>query len=80
MARFDIRDHELVPEHEILSEEEARSILEKYNISKGQLPKILSKDPVVKKIKAEVGDILKITRKSPTSGTSTIYRVVTEDF
>jgi DNA-directed RNA polymerase subunit H len=80
MARFDILKHELIPEHEILSEEEAQAVLERYNISKGQLPKIRSKDPVVKKIKANVGDILKITRKSQTSGTSNIYRVVTEDF
>ncbi|NOZ76798.1 MAG: DNA-directed RNA polymerase subunit H [Euryarchaeota archaeon] len=80
MARFDIRDHELVPEHEILPPEEAEKILEEYNISRGQLPKILSSDPVVKIIKAEVGDIIRIKRKSPTSGISINYRVVTEQF
>ncbi len=76
MARIDITKHELVPKHEVLSEEEANKILEKLNITKGQLPKILITDPVVKKLKTDVGAVIKISRTSRTAGTSTFYRVV----
>lgn len=68
--------HGLVPKHEILSEEELQYLLKRYNITKGQLPKILITDPVVKKIKAKVGDVLKITRESKTAGKTVVYRVV----
>ena|GEM_PF-462276 len=75
-AKPDILKHELVPEHEIISKKDADEVLNKYNITKGQLPKIFSTDPVVKMIKAETGDILKITRNSKTAGKSIFYRVV----
>lgn len=79
MARkFDISKHELVPRHEVLSEEETRTLLEEQNITKGQLPKMLKNDPMAKKIKAKVGDIVKISRKSKTAGESVYYRVVIE--
>jgi DNA-directed RNA polymerase subunit H len=65
-----------VPKHEVLPEEELESLLKRYNITKGQLPKILVNDPVAKKIKAKVGDVVKITRESKTAGKSLVYRVV----
>jgi len=79
LRRVDISKHELVPKHEVLSEEEAKKLLDELNISKGQLPKILKSDPMVQKIKAKVGDIIKITRKSKTAGESIYYRVVVEE-
>jgi DNA-directed RNA polymerase subunit H len=77
--KFDISKHALVPEHEILSEEELNALLEKYNITKGQMPKIFISDPVVKKIKANLGDVVKITRSSKTAGVSVFYRVVVSE-
>lgn len=74
---MDISKHGLVPKHEVISKEEVENLLESYNISKGQLPKILVTDPAVKKIKAKIGDIVKITRRSETSGVNIVYRVVT---
>ncbi|MFQ5886088.1 MAG: DNA-directed RNA polymerase subunit H [Anaerolineae bacterium] len=74
--KLDIFKHELVPHHEILSKKEVAGLLKKMNVSKGQLPKILNTDPVVKKLDAERGDVIKIIRKSRTAGTSTFYRVV----
>jgi DNA-directed RNA polymerase subunit H len=62
--------------HEIMPKKEIDEVLKKYNITKGQLPKIFSTDPVVKRIKAESGDVLKITRDSKTAGKSLFYRVV----
>jgi DNA-directed RNA polymerase subunit H len=75
-VRIDVLKHELVPKHEIVSKEELKEVLEKYNITKGQLPKILVSDPVAKKIKGKVGDVIKITRHSTTAGKNVVYRVV----
>ncbi len=74
-----ILKHRFLPKHEILSEEEAEKILKKYNVSKRQLPKIRLKDPVIKVIGAKEGDLIKITRKSPTSKESPYYRVVVDE-
>ncbi|MHC1571530.1 MAG: DNA-directed RNA polymerase subunit H [Methanosarcinales archaeon] len=76
MDEFSLLDHEMVPSHEILDEEEVKSLLERYGIEKEQLPKIKVKDPVIKEIKAQVGDVIKITRKSATAGEAIIYRLV----
>jgi DNA-directed RNA polymerase subunit H len=73
---FNILNHELVPEHTILNQEERKVVLEKYKIKPENLPKILLSDPAVKAVKAKDGDILKIVRKSKTAGTSLYYRVV----
>ncbi len=73
---IDIFDHELVPKHEILSEEEVKDLLSKYNVTKNQLPKIFDTDPAVKELNAKIGDVIKITRKSFTAGESVYYRVV----
>jgi DNA-directed RNA polymerase subunit H len=73
---FDILKHELVPEHNIINENERKELFEKLNITEKQLPKILTNDPAVKAIGAKEGDVLKIIRKSATAGTSIYYRVV----
>ncbi|MDD6286061.1 DNA-directed RNA polymerase subunit H [Candidatus Methanosphaera massiliense] len=76
--KVDILQHNLVPEHTILSDEEAEEVLDKLNVRVDQIPKILPTDPVVKAIGAELGDIIKITRKSETAGIFVAYRVVRE--
>lgn len=76
--KIDILKHNLVPEHVILSDEEAEKVLEKLKIRPDQLPKILPDDPVVKAIDAKIGDVLKITRKSETAGIFVAYRIVRE--
>lgn len=76
--KIDILQHNLVPEHTILSEEEAQEVLNDLNVRVDQIPKILPTDPVVKAIGAKLGDILKITRKSETAGVFVAYRVVRE--
>ncbi len=74
--KIEIFDHELVPKHEILSEEEVKDLLSRYNVTKNQLPKILDTDPAVKELNAKIGDVIRITRKSFTAGESVYYRVV----
>lgn len=74
--KIDILQHNLVPEHIILTDEEAEEVLLEKNITEDQLPKILPNDPVVKAINAKEGDILKIIRNSETAGTFISYRIV----
>lgn len=74
--KFDVTKHTLVPKHKILSKSKVKNLLEKYNITKGQIPKILLTDPVVEKIGAKLGDVIEITRESKTAGKSYFYRVV----
>jgi len=76
MVRVDILKHSLVPKHTILTEEEAKAVLKKFDITPLQLPKILVTDPVIKLIGAKVGDIIEIERRSPTAELSYAYRIV----
>lgn len=73
---IDIFKHKYVPKYAVLKEEEIQELLMKYNISSKQLPKMLSNDPVAKLLGAKPGNILKIVRKSPTTGDSITYRVI----
>lgn len=60
---------------EILSEAEKKNLLKKYGIIETNLPKMKSSDPAAKKIKAEVGDVIKIEREDPTAKYN-YYRLV----
>jgi len=73
---LNVLKHELVPKQVILKDEERKKLLEGLKIVPEQLPKILKKDPVVKALDAKEGDIIKITRKSPTAGITEYYRLV----
>jgi DNA-directed RNA polymerase subunit H len=75
---FDVMKHELVPRHEVLSDEEARAILEKYGVTPDQLPKVLASDAVARAVRAKSGQIIRIRRKSPTAGEAVAYRYVVE--
>ena len=66
----------LVPECKVLSEEETKALLEKYNITKQQLPRMLGSDPVAKALQATSGDVVEIVRKGKTAGLSNFYRLV----
>jgi DNA-directed RNA polymerase subunit H len=73
---FKVDEHCLVPKHIKLEKEEAGEVLKKYNISKIQLPKISKKDPAIKEMGLEIGNIVKIMRSSETAGQIVYYRVV----
>lgn len=76
--QFEILNHELVPNHEIVSDEEKKQIFKKYDITPDQLPKVIDTDPVCLSIGAKPGQIVKITRKSHTADKSIAYRFVVE--
>jgi DNA-directed RNA polymerase subunit H (RpoH/RPB5) len=69
-----LKMHILQPKHTKLKEKETQEVLEKFNISKAQLPKILSNDPALPD-ECIVGDVIKIERKEGDK-THIYYRVV----
>ncbi|MFC7071950.1 DNA-directed RNA polymerase subunit H [Halovenus rubra] len=71
----DVTNHELVPDHTVLDDEELEEVLQEYNIDKPDLPKIQRTDSALPK-EAEVGDVIKITRDSRTTETAVVYRLV----
>ena len=74
--KVDILQHVLVPAYRVMSAEELEALLTQFGIKLYNLPKIFFSDPVIKKIKAKIGDVLEITRKSKITGTAKYYRVV----
>ena len=62
--------HILQSKHSKLGEKDATQLLEKLNISKSQLPKILSTDVALPE-GCQIGDVIKIERKE-----GTFFRVV----
>jgi len=78
---FNVLEHELVPEHHLLNDKESKKVLAELKLTKDQLPKIKISDPCVvvldqAKGPVEEGQIIKIIRRSPTSGVSESYRLV----
>ena len=76
MKEIDINKHELVPKHILLGAQEKEALLKKYGITLRQLPRMLALDPLVKLLNCNVGDVVKIIRKSETAGDTEYYRVV----
>jgi len=72
-------DHYLVPPHEIVPKEQHEALMKgMYITQKSQFPFIrYHEDPITRVIGAVPGDILKITRPSPTSGEYVVYRICT---
>lgn len=66
--------HSLQPKHTKLKADELKKLLEKYNISLSQLPKIHADDPALPE-GCTLGDVVKIDRKDGDT-VQTYYRVV----
>jgi len=75
----EIKDHVLLLKHEKLSEKSSEELFKKYNISATQLPKIYKKDPALKGLEdLKTGEVIEISRDSPTANKSKFYRVVAD--
>lgn len=79
---FNVLKHVLVPEHHLLSEEEAEAILIKKGMTRDQLPKIRKSDPSIRILETihgsiEEGRVVKVVRKSETAQEFVAYRLVT---
>jgi len=66
----------MVPKHIVLNDVEKNEVLQKYKISLRQLPRILSTDPAIAEKNLNVGDVVKIIRKSLVAGETIYFRVV----
>ena len=64
----------MVPEHRVLSPEEAEKAMKKLRTRREKLPKISIEDPIAQEIEAKIGDVIEIKRKSPTAGYTIMYR------
>lgn len=81
MTDINVLAHHLVPEHQIVKEEEEERILKSMNATKDELPKIRKSDPVIRILESayghiEEGTLIRILRESKTAGVSIAYRVV----
>ncbi|MEK6954649.1 MAG: DNA-directed RNA polymerase subunit H [Candidatus Micrarchaeota archaeon] len=68
--------HVFLPKQTIATEEEVQEVLEKYKITKENLPLIKSDDPSAKALSAKAGDVLKIERTYGESKEELYYRLV----
>jgi DNA-directed RNA polymerase subunit H len=73
---FDIFKNKLVSAAKIINEEEKKQLLDKYNITKMQLPRILVSDSVSRALKVKPGDVIEFQRNTKLSGLSKYYRIV----
>ena len=72
-----ITKHSLNPRFIKLEEDEIAKLLEKYKLkNKLSLPIMLSTDPICKYFNYKVGDVCRIQKSSPTSGSYTTYRTI----
>ena len=79
---FNVLEHDLVPEHTLLTEEEAAAVLQELKMTKDQLPKIRKGDAAIKVLEnirgepIELGSVIKVVRKSETAEEFVAYRLV----
>ena len=78
MEETQLIKHFLVPEHVKLSDEEKKNLLQKYNISLRQLPMINIKDPAIKNLSLNVGDVIRIRRSQKNPKEEDFFRVVVD--
>ena len=74
--QYNIMNHQLVPKHTVLTNEESEEVRRKYNISNNTLiPDISRFSPVSQVIGIRPGDLCRIQRPSKTSIKADFYRI-----
>lgn len=74
--QFNILKHTLVPEHRVISEDDVKTIMKRFNITdKVQFPDISRFDPVARAIGLRPGQVCHILRPSKTAITTDYYRI-----
>jgi DNA-directed RNA polymerase subunit H len=67
----------MVPEHRLLDQDRIEEVLDEYNVTKTNLPKIKRTDPALPD-DADPGDVVEIVRDSRTTDQAVVYRLVVE--
>jgi len=71
-----VPEHKAVPQHIIMDNKESEKLLQAFWLTRTDLPTIYASDPPLIWLGAREGNIVKILRRSQTSGTSVYYRQV----
>jgi DNA-directed RNA polymerase I, II, and III subunit RPABC1 len=71
-----VTEHELVPEHLVLTPAEKAELLARYKLKDHQLPRMQIGDTIARYYGLKKGEVIKIIRASPTSGRYVTYRIV----
>ena len=74
--QYDPTLHDLVPKHIILTKEEKKNVLQQFNLTLSQLPKLSNTDVIARYYNMKNGDLIKIIRTSPSAGKCITYRAV----
>ena len=68
--------HVSVPKHELLTDADAKLVLEEYSAKKREIPKMYVSDPIARYYNAKIGNMFRIIRPSEISGLVTTYRFI----
>lgn len=73
--QYNVTKHVLVPRHEVMSDADVAEVMQRFHLrSKTQLPHILSSDPVAQYLALRPGQVVRVTRSSPSAGQYVSYR------
>ncbi len=77
--KVDIDKHILIPKHSKLNDKEKQELLDHYQITFKELPKIYKNDAAIRHLSPKTGEVIKIVRNDESTGENVYYRGVIND-